>query len=35
MAQTVINIATSENDELLIGKDYVDDFPPCAKKYLK
>ena len=35
MIQTVKNIVTSDNEELLIGNDFTDKFPPCAEKYVK
>ena len=31
----VKNFVTSDNEELLIGNDFIDGFPPCAEKYLK
>jgi hypothetical protein len=31
----VKNVLTSDNEELLIGNDLADQFPPCSEKYLK
>jgi len=31
----VKNFVTSDNEELLMGDDFTDQFPPCAEKYLK